>query len=444
MLDKLIKDILQGMTPREFLIKYLQMFGVLLFIFYYIYPQALDVRGSSFIVPSAALGLGLYAYNRFPFAEVPKVLAYFMFLLFLFYVLEYYNGVGDSFIMTYLRPQMAWFFSAYLINFILFNVHKNPRFEVLIGYIVGAIILQCIITFAMDQDEWANEFFYSLQMQGGDFDPRTKEIIEEHRLMGYGTALFGAGMVAGYGLILIAYIISKVKLTKIQFLAMTISYCFVFFIGLFSARTTSIGLALSVIFLFILYFIDSSSNKKQPIQFAIISIFLFSVGAGLAAYFFPDYTDWAFEMFENYQKTGKFSTDSSDALYHLFYLPPTIREMLFGTSKGLTFWGNDMGYTRLIWYIGIIGTIIFFGYQAFVMHFSLTKDLSANLLVLMVFGYSLTMNVKGFTDMNPTLYLFFFYFLFYKYYRYYPSLYLKRIQELQQKALEQQKERQQT
>lgn len=439
MINRLINDVLQGMTIKEALIKYLMMFGVLMLVFYYIYPQALGVMGRSFIVPCAALGITLYAYNRFPFFEVHKVLFFFFILLCWFYFAESINGVGESFIQTYLRTQMGFFFSAYIIVFILFNVHKKPKFEVIVGYITAAIILQCIITFGINQDEGIKDFFFSLQMPGGDFDEATRELIAEQRLIGYGTGLFGAGMVAGYCLIFIVYLISKLDLTKLQFAAFTVAYCFVFFIGLFSARTTVIGLVASIIFLFVLYFIDDSTNKKQPLSFIGISVMLFSFGAGIATLYFPDYTDWAFELFDNYKETGKFSTDSSDALYHLFYLPETLRGKFLGTSFGMTFWGNDMGYTRLIFFCGIIGTFIFFGYQFFITQQMMTKDLTANFLVLIVFAYSLIMNVKGFTDMNPTLYLFLFYFLFYKYYRYYPDLYTQRLLTLQEQAAAQEK-----
>lgn len=443
MFNQLINTILQGMTVKDYLTKLLMMFGVLLLVFYYIYPQALGVFGRSFIVPCAGLGGLLYAHNKFPFFEVHKVLFFFFMLLCWFYVVEYFNGVGESFIPTYLRSQMGFFFSAYFIIFVLFNVHRKPTFEVIVGYITAAIILQCIITFAINQNEDAKEFFFSLQMEGGDFNAETREIIEEQRLIGYGTGLFGAGMVAGYCLIFITYLISKLRLTKIQFAAFTLAYCFVFFIGLFSARTTVIGLAGSVVFLAVLYFIDGSTNKKQPVSFISVSVILFFFGAGLATVYFPDYTDWAYEMFDNYKKTGKFSTDSSNTLYHLFYLPATVNEILFGTNKGMTFWGNDMGFARLIWFCGAVGLVLYFAYQFYIAQLTMTKDLSANMLVLSVFAYSLVMNIKGFTDMNPTLYLFLFYFLFYKYYRYYPDLYRQRLIEQQRRNLESQQNREQ-
>lgn len=430
---------IMGLPVKEFIFKCLKIIFILLFVFYYTYPQALGVMGRSFIVPSAALGLGMYMWNRFPFAEVPKVLFAFISLLLWCYLCEYIGGIyDDPFRMSYTRSQMGWFFTAYFINLLIFSVHKNPRFEVIVGYLAGAIILQCIITFIMHENEAANEFFYSLQLsEGTDFERETKELIETQRLMGYGTALFGAGMVAGYGLILIVYLISKLKLNLYQLAAMAIAYTFVFFIGLFSARTTTVGLGASIGFFFVLYFIDKDTDKKQAKTFMGISAILFIVGSGLAYEFFPDYTDWAFELFDNFKKTGKFSTDSSDALYHLFLPPNTIISMLFGTS-GMSFVGNDMGYTRILHYIGYPGAVLFFGYQLYVASFALTKDLSASLLVLMMVAYSMVMNIKGFTDLNPVLYLFFFFFMFYKYYRYYPNLYKHRLQELQYKRMQEQ------
>lgn len=422
---------IQGLSIKEFFFKSLKILGLLLFVFYYTYPQALDVRGGSFIVPTAVLGLGLYAWNRFPFVEVYKVIIFFLCFLFWCYFSEFSNSLYGNFRMTYIRSQMAWFFSAYLLNFLLFNTHKKPRLEVLVGYMASAVVLQSIITFAMNQNEWANDFFYSLQMQN-IYDEETKELIEEQRLLGYGTALFGAGMIAGYGLILLGYLISKLKLNFIQLLAMVSAYAFVFFIGLFSARTTTIGLAISILLICVLYFVDGNVQRKQVHKFFWTSAIMFAVGATLAALYFPDYTDWAFELFDNFVETGSLSTESSDALYHLFYLPPTIGGMFIGEGN-MEFWGNDMGYTRLIFYIGLIGTGIYFGYQIYIASLIMTKDLSANLLIITIVSYSLVLNVKGFTDLNPYLYLLLFYFLFYKYYRYYPAIYAQYLQRRKQK-----------
>lgn len=432
---------LQGMTIKEFIFKYLKMIGLLLFIFYYMYPQALAVGGGSFIVPPAVLGIGLYAWNKYPFIEVHKVVLFFLGFLLWCYIAENTHMHMGSFIQPYIRSQMAWLFSAYLICFLLFNVHKNPRTEVMVGYMAGAVILQSIITIAINQDEAANAFFYSLQMQSGVYDQETKDIIEEQRLIGYGTALFGAGMVAGYGLIMISHLIATLKLNIVQLSLMAASYALVFFIGLFCARTTSIGLAVSLGYMAVLFFINKDTDKAQLKKFLWIGILMFVVGASLAATYFPDYTEWAFEMFDNFKETGKFSTKSSDALYHLFYLPETLQGILFG-ERTMHEWGNDMGYTRLIYYIGIVGTALFFAYQFFIVMQVMTKELSTNLLLLTIVAYSLVLNVKGFTDMNPFLYLFLMFFLFHKYYRYYPNLYMERLKwrEDQKKQLKLEKD----
>ncbi len=411
--------------------KYLKMFGMLLLIFYHIYPQALAIGSSTFIVPSAALGLGLYVYNKYPFIEVHKIILFFLLFLLWCTIAEHTHGGYGYFKTSYIRSQMAWLFSAYLLNWLLFNLHKNPKFEVMVGYMAGAVILQSIITIFINQDEAANEFFYSLQMQTGLYTEESKEIIEDHRLIGYGTALFGAGMVAGYGLIMISYLISVLKLNMVQLILMGAAYATVFFIGLFCARTTTIGLAISIGFLLLMYFVNQDTDKTQIKKFFALGFLMFFAGATLCAIYFEEYTEWAFEMFENFQKTGKFSTDSSDALYHLFYLPETLQGILFGV-RDMEEWGNDMGYTRLIYYIGAVGTIFFFAYQIYVAVQMMTKNLAINLLLWTIIAYSLVLNVKGFTDLNPFLYLFLMFFMFHKYYRYYPSVYRARLQMKQE------------
>lgn len=409
---------------KEFFLKVIKMLILLVAVFYFIYPQALDVFGRSALIPMALCGFMLYFYKKMPFQEVYIALLFYALVMFMGYVAEYLNGSIDPFRMSYTRTQMAWFFSAYLIVFILFNIHKNPTFEVIVGYIAGAFVLQGLISFWMSQNREVSDFFYSLQLQS-DLTPAARGYLIKYRIVGYGSHVFGGGAVLGFGNILLMFLLIRLKLKKYQIFFMAISYCLVAYIGLFTARTAMVGTVLSLCLLGVFYFLDKNISRDQVKLFGIYTILFFVFGISLAYMYFPHLTDWAFEMFYNLEERGSLSTQSSDTLYTLFDFPDnSFKEMLFGQGF-MEFRGNDQGFARLLFYFGFIGIITFFLYPLMLFLLVKTKDTGINLLFIITLVYTLILNIKGFIDLNVFLYLFFFFLLFYKYYKYYPRLYLE-------------------
>ena len=395
------------------------MFLPLILVFYHIYPQALDVAGSSFIFLSGLLGLALYAYHKFPFKETLMVISSLLGLLFIFYTSGWLNERDDPYTFGYIKSQVAWFFSAYLIIFTIYKIHKRPSFNTLLLYIAIAIGLQAVITFGMNMDESIHDFFFSIQMQV----EYTEDIMEEggqQRLMGYGIAFFGAGAVSGIGLILISYLLMRMKLNKKGFIALAALYVFTFYIGLFMARTTIIGAAIGFLVIGVLYIWDHRSERKQARAFFVSAVFLMAGGYTLAMFYFPSFSDWAFELFINFMRTGKLQTRSSDGLDEMFLIPKDLHTLIFGRGR-MTFYGTDVGYSRMLFWVGVPGTLAFFLYQMFIVKLSYTKDWAVNIMPISIFVYTLVLNIKGWIDLNLILYLFFFYFMFYKYYIYMPT-----------------------
>ncbi|WP_029904122.1 hypothetical protein [Prevotella sp. 10(H)] len=395
------------------------MFLPLMMTFYFIYPQALDVRGRSFILLSGVLGLALYAYHRFPFREVANVIIALGVMFFMFYTSGWLNNMADPYTIGYFRSQIAWFFSAYLIIFTIYRIHKKPSFNTLLLYIAGAIGLQALITFGMNLNEGIHDFFFSLQMKS----ELTEEVMDEggsQRLMGYGIAFFGAGAVSGLGLICISYLLMRLKLDNKGFIALILLYVFTFYIGLFMARTTVIGAAVGLVVIAILYLWDNKSVRAQAKIFFIASIFMMAAGYVFAMFYFPHFSDWAFELFINFLRTGKLETRSSSGLEEMFLIPKDLRVLMLGSGRML-FMGTDVGYSRMLFYVGIPGTLYFYIYPMIVSKFYMTKDWAVNLASAAVIVYSLGLNVKGWIDLNLIIYLFFFYFMFYKYYIYIPT-----------------------
>lgn len=390
-------------------------------MFYHVYPQALDIRGSSFISLAGIIGLGIYAYHRFPFREVVYVMIATFGIFFVFYISSWYNGTYDAFSFDYVKSRIAWFFTAYIIILLIFKVHRRPTLNTVLLYIVAAIALQSLIAFFMYISEPIEKFFYSLQMQV----EYTEELMDEagrQRLMGYGIGFFGAGAISGIGLILLSYLFMRMRLKLKEFILLAGLYVLIFYIGLFMARTTIVGMAIGFVVIGVLYLWDNRAVKKQAKIFVISSVFLMAAGYIFAMLYFSSFSDWAFELFTNLFVHGRLETKSSSGLAEMFMIPKDLQTLIIGEGE-IVFFGSDVGYSRLLFYSGILGTLAFFLYQLYVIKLGLTKDWGVNIVPLSIFVYTLALNVKGFIDLNFILYLIFFYFMFYKYYVYMPKIY---------------------
>lgn len=400
--------------------KILGVIMLLVIVFYTLYPQAISFFGFSFLFTVAAAGLGMYFYNGRPFPEVMNIAFAYLPIVLMAWITAHLNSFTDPYLVDYTKSQVAWIFGSYLIIYLFFQIHTKGSFSVLLYYILGAILIQCLISVWMHESSAAKDFFMSLQMTDAVAQFK-REDTEGQRLLGYGVAFFGAGISCGAALVLIIYLVMKEKYSFFQLLLAGAAYCIILYVGLLSARTTSIGLFASLILAIILLFLGKG-NKSQMLRFFGIGAVLASLGYTMCYIYFPEFADWAFEGFINYQKTGKFTTQSSDGLENMFQLPYTFDQWVYGWGR-MEFWGSDVGYTRLLFWIGLPGTIAYFYYQFALMRMSFTRDISFIFTLLILYAYNLALNVKGLSDLNLFIYFFIFYFLYYRYYIYTPQLY---------------------
>jgi len=393
----------------------------LILTFYLIYPQALDIAGSSFILLSGVLGLAYYAYHRFPFKEVVSVLIGMGVILFWYYCVSWYNNRIDPYTFGFFKSEIAWFFSTYLIVLFIFKVHKHPTVDTVLKYIVGAVGLQCFITLIMYLNEGIADFFWSIQFQ----EQYNEDVVGENswqRLMGYGIAFFGAGANNGVGLVIISYLLVSKPLKTNEFLFLTFLYVLIFYISLFMARTTVVGAGVGfAIIAFYYFFKKDTFNKKQVHRFAIAALFMMFSGYLFVMFYFENISSWAFELFTNFLQTGKLRTRSSDGLTQMFRVPETVGLFLFGDGR-MIFRGTDVGFSRMLFYVGLVGSVLFYGYPFFIMKMWGTKNKNIKILGCSIAIYCMILNLKGWFDLNHIFFMIFFYFMFYKYYVYYPKL----------------------
>lgn len=411
--------------------KTIQSLLLVVLIFYVIFPTALSLFGFSFIFTSGFLGVLLYAYNKYPFGEIVSVLLLFGVLIAWAGFCAYMGSTSDDFALQYTKSQIAWIFSAYLIVYVFFKIHPNGGLHLMIYYLIAVITLQGIISVWMFFDAEVFNFFDNIAMSNG-LSTGKRAATEGKRLLGYGVAFFGGGIVCGLSLIMIAYVFMRRKWNIIMQVFWALLYVATFLVGMLFARTALVGLIASIALILILYFKVDAKGRSQTFSLFFYSSLLLSVGVGMVFQFFPEVAEWAFEPFLEYTDKGEFRTESSEGIYYMFWLPTTFNEWVFGRGIG-SYWGSDVGFTRLLFWFGIPGTFLYFAYQYKIMKLSFSGDSIFNLTLVVMFVYNLALNIKGLSDLNHFSSIFMMYFLYYRYFVYTPYLY--RIGKIKQTSL---------
>lgn len=398
------------------------MLLLLVVVFYHIYPPALAIPivGNSAIFATGGIGLALYLYHGRPYTEIIKIVFAWLFVGFAYLISSYVWMISDPHYMNNTRSNIAWLFSAYFVVYLFFQVHPRGTFINFLYYITAAIVVQGIITLLMYRIPAVDSFFRSIQLANA-LQEEKMAATEGERLLGYGIAFFGAGIIYGMGLIVTAYAIIKKKYNGFQLFFLCAVYAFIFFVGILTARTTVVGLVASLILALFVFLFDKSAPKGQFVKFLSFIAIFGIIGYTMIYIYFPEFADWAFELFINYSETGELRTSSSDSIEHMFILPNDFTVWIIGFGD-MRFWGSDVGYSRLLIYGGIVGTFAFFFYQFVLAKLAMTKDKSQVFMMLVILGYVLALNVKGLADANSFLYLFVFYFLYYRYFIYTPKL----------------------
>ncbi|WP_142129546.1 hypothetical protein [Bacillus sp. SLBN-3] len=221
-----------------------------------------------------------------------------------------------------------------------------------------------------------------------------------------GSAFYGLAI--AYGLIYI-YLISNFKnLISSKYLILLI-FPLLLFGGLSAGRTSYLGIILS--FLFIVRFLSKKkfgirkiniNMKGILVMYLLISIIFVSIP--LSNIISEDInlkvtklTDYGFQMFYNFQKTGEFSTSSTDVLANMYFDIDDTSTYLYGkglytNSDGSYYMHTDAGYMRNVLYFGIGGILLLLFYQILFFEWSIKQNLLRNFICIL---FILIVHYKG-------------------------------------------------
>ena len=295
-----------------------------------------------------------------------------------------WNNTNDYTYATYIVSMFVWLGGAYTALKIVKWLHGYVSVELVANYLIGVCVGQCILALMIDYIP-SFKVFVDTYVVGFDFvDIDMME--DAGRLYGIGAALDVAGTRFSAILVMIAFMIQHLSGSRYEkymwiYLA---AFLFISVVGNMMARTTTVGIAVALI-----YWIFSSGIHKLSLQndslkvwkYLIVSLCIF-VPVVVCLYSvnkdFHDNIRFAFEGFFSIAETGQWETNSNNILKNMIVFPDNFKTWLIGDgyienpyrrdpyyvgpNYGGYYMGTDIGYLRFIFYFGLIGLVTFISY----------------------------------------------------------------------------------
>lgn len=352
--------------------KFLQvlLIAILLNGFYYSFNFAFWVSGPNTKMILAVLGVLWFLYDSFRKQRGVIVSEVFLFggIFSIIYslinlVAVEVNDTNDYSYANYVMTYVTWIFSAYPVVCLMRIVHGRVTISLLTYYLAGLSVFQCITGVLNDN------FPIALDITSMIVHTEQEFFDSIDRMRCFSIALDPAGVRFALVLILIAATIcmdEKVQQSKSRLILLFIAYLLISGIGNMVARTTSTGMALGILLLFVKSNVIGLRLHTHMVKtMSIFSVLLVIFGGiGVALYntseYFNSQFHFAFEGFFNFFEKGEFTTSSTQVLQTMWRWPEDTKSWIIGTGLyGSYKYGTDIGYCRLILYSGLVGFTTF-------------------------------------------------------------------------------------
>lgn len=273
------------------------------------------------------------------------------------------NDTNDYSYANYVMTYVTWVFSVYPAIRAMRVVHGRVTITLITYYLAGLSVFQCITGILNDNYPAFQDFTDSIVFTSQEF----YESIDRMRC--FSTSLDPAGARFALVLILIAGTIcmdEEVQQSKGKIILLFIAYMLISGIGNMVARTTTTGMAMGLLLLFVKSNLIGLRVRTSMVKtMSIFATLLLIFGTlGIVLYNTNDYfysqLRFAFEGFFNLFEDGEFTTGSTEVLQTMWRWPEDNKSWIIGTGLyGGYKYGSDIGYCRLILYSGLIGFTTF-------------------------------------------------------------------------------------
>ncbi len=287
------------------------------------------------------------------------------------------NNTPDDSYLGYVVSMWVWLAAAYfVVNAIKFT-HGTVTVEKVCVYLISVGVLQCFLAIAIDAIPVVKTVVDSV-LNGEGFMGKN-----ENRLYGLGCALDVAGTRFSALLVMIAFLLPKAahKENGGFYIALLLAaFCVITCIGSVIGRTTLVGVGLSLVYLFYTCYFKRNISEEARIKLIrwVVGGMCVGIVVAVGLYNFSpqwqSYFRFGFEGFFSLAETGRWEVRSNNQLVNQFIFPENTWTWLVGDGhmapttidpyytgevwKGF-YKGTDVGYSRFLFYFGLMGLITF-------------------------------------------------------------------------------------
>lgn len=335
-----------------------------------------------------------------------------------------YNETYDYTYATYIISMWVWLGGAYLTICCMRWVHQKVSLELIMHYLIGVCVAQCFLALLIDSFEPFKDFV-NTYVAGFDF-VQFDQLNEGGRLYGIGATLDVAGLRFSAVLVMIAYLSmqKEARTDNLKIVVYLVAFCIIAIVGNMMARTTTMGVGLSLIYWMYAWYKDKEC-KRVWIWAAIIVGLTFLVSSYLYQVndSYKENIRFAFEGFFSLWEKGEWDVSSNDRLKNMFVFPDNTKTWLIGDGYienpynldpyyigpkfGGYYMATDVGYLRFIFYFGLLGLSFFLMFFGKATQICMRRFKGYGLLFLLI----LSVNLIGWVKVSTDIFLVFALFL---------------------------------
>ena len=293
-----------------------------------------------------------------------------------------FNNTPDYAYATYLVSMIVWLSAAYAVCSLIKQVHGKLSVDLITIYLVCVCVFQCIAALVIDANLEVKSFIDTYVIQDQEF------LNKVERIYGIGASLDTAGVRFSACLILLVCWINNhvADINRRQTVMAFVAYLVIAVVGNMVARTTIVGVILSVFYCIMNFKLHKVSYAF--LKFAKYAVAVIIIAIPLSVYLynnnaqFHELSRFAFEGFFNLAETGDWEISSNEKLKTMIVFPDNTKTWIIGDGyfsnpyntdpyyvgyqPGGYYMGTDIGYCRFIFYFGIVGLIAFAFFSIFV------------------------------------------------------------------------------
>lgn len=285
------------------------------------------------------------------------------------------NNTNDNSYLSYLVSMWVWLGAGYFVVNWIQAIHGRVTVELFAIYLICVGVCQCLIAVAIDSVPAIRSFVDGF-LDGEGYMGKVK-----NRLYGIGCALDVAGGRFAALLIMIAALLpSAFKRETSNWLRifLLVAFGIIAAIGNMIGRTATVGMALAGLYIGIVIirqWKDASIRRlAQWVAMTFIAVFVLGSALYNLDSAWHNRIRFGFEGFFSLFEQGHWETTSTNMLSHGYVFPDNPKTWIIGDGymaapeldpyyQGESTYGfyknTDVGYSRFIFYFGIIGLFAF-------------------------------------------------------------------------------------